>query len=88
MTEILDLLLKAPDSQLDESMFELIKQFSSPPKALELLEVIDKCVCDSLASGFVLTLLEAFYMDALEAEGKIHEEVIKDAIWRDELYGT
>lgn len=78
-------LLTAPDRQLDASMFPLIEAFDTPPTALQLLEVIDKIIFSSLASGFVLTLLQLSYDDILEAEGKTHEDMVPLATWRDNV---
>lgn len=80
-----ELLLKAPDYQLDESMKEKIKAWSNPIKAIEILEVLDHCIHASLASGFIIKTLQLLYDIALRDEGTTHEEVVKSATWREEL---
>lgn len=82
---IKELLLKAPDYQIDESMKEKIKSWSDPIKAVEILEVLDHCIFASLASGFIIKTLQLLYDIALRDEGTTHEEVVKSATWREEL---
>lgn len=82
MKEIIDQLKEAPESQLDRSMLPLICRWSDPPKAIEVLEVIDKCVHGGLASGFAMQVLQVVYDTALRDEGKKHSDVVKDAVWR------
>jgi len=77
-------LLTAPDSQLDESMKPLIKKWSNPPTALQILEVLDKCIYASLASGFVVTLLQMAYEALCKNENTTHDDVVKLATWRGE----
>jgi hypothetical protein len=80
--DLVPLLKSAPDSQLDASMRAKVDGWSDPPKAIEVLEVLDLCISASLASGFVVAALQAFYDIACKAEGTTHEEVIKGATWR------
>ena len=80
--ELKELLLQAPDTQLDASMFPLIEKWSDPETALQVLEVLDKCIFCSLASGFTVTLLQHLYDAALKRENTTNEEVSKQATWR------
>ncbi len=75
-------ILEAPDSQLDQSMKLLVKKWSDPPQALQVLEVLDYCVHASLASGFMMIVFETLFADALEREGTTREEVVAKATWR------
>lgn len=79
-----ELLLNAPDSQLDASMFPLIRKWSNPPRAIEILEVVDWCIHSSLASGFVLKILQIQLETTMKQEGVTHEELVKLATWRNE----
>jgi hypothetical protein len=79
-----ELLLKAPDSQLDSSMLPLIKAWDEPPKAIQILEVVDKCIHGSLASSFVMVVLQGMYDQALKNEGLTHEQLVPLATWRGE----
>ena len=83
MSPLSELLLTAPDSQLDASMKPLIKQWSDPPSALQVLEVLDHCIHGALASGFVVAVLQVEYDVALKREGKTHQDMVPLATWRD-----
>jgi hypothetical protein len=80
-SSVISLLCEAPDSQLDASMKPLIEKWSTPPKAIEILEILDQCIHGALASGFVITLLTCGYEDACKAEKTTHDEVVKQATW-------
>ncbi len=82
MNEIIDYLLQAPDTQLGAGMRPLIEKWSETPTAIQILEVLDHCIHGSLASGFVVTLLQTLYDDACKHEGTSHEELLKHATWR------
>jgi hypothetical protein len=84
MPTLRELLLTAPDSQLDASMVELVKSWSDPPTAIQVLEVVDLCVFGSLASGVLVTLLQYELEDAFKREGTTLKEVLKLAVWRPE----
>jgi hypothetical protein len=83
--EIVEHLLKAPDHQLDEQMKLLIEKWQEPPTALQVLEVLDCCIYGSLASGFIVSVLQALYDIRCKKEGTTHEEVQKLAVWRKQL---
>ena len=83
MKDIKEQLLKAPDTQLDASMFPLIEKWDNEPTSLQILEVLDKCIHASLASGFVIKLLQSLYDIALKREGKKHEDNVPLATWRE-----
>ncbi len=76
-------LLEAPDGMLDETMKVLIRKWADPPKALEILEVLDQCIHGALASGFAVQSLQFIYKEACQAEDTTHAEVVKLARWRD-----
>lgn len=82
MEDFKTLLLQAPDGQLDASLRPLIERWDSPPKAIQVLEVVDQCIHGSLASGFTVRLLQMLYDAALVNERTTHEEVEKLAVWR------
>jgi hypothetical protein len=63
-------------------MKPLVEKWSSPAKAIEILEVLDWCINGSLASGLVVTLLQKLYDAALETEGVTHADMEKLATWR------
>jgi hypothetical protein len=78
-------LMEAPEHELDASMKELISKWDEEPKAIQLLEVLDKCARYSLASGFTMQVLNTMLGRALEAEGIKYEELITQAHWRKEV---
>lgn len=79
------ILLKAPPTQLDPSVFPLIATWDAEPKAVQILEVLDHVIFASLGSGFVVNLLQTLYETALLGENTTHEEVEKLAHWRKEI---
>ena len=82
--DIVKLLKEAPSSSLDASMQPLILKWSDPPKALEVLEVLDAVVHGSLAGGVAHTVLCVLYEEACKAETTTHEAVAVGATWRKE----
>jgi hypothetical protein len=80
-----EIVLEAPDSQLDASMKPLVEKWSTPPKAIEILEVLDWCIFSSLASGLVVTLLQNMYAEAVIKEKVSHEEMGRLAVWRKKM---
>lgn len=82
MKEMIEFLLKASDSQLDAKMKLYIERWNILPSALQVLEVLDHCINGSLASGFVVKLLQIIYDNRCKAEGTTHDEVAKLAPWR------
>ena len=80
--ELRDLLISAPDSQIDASMRPLLEKWGEPPTALQILEVLDQCIHGSLASGLVVAVLQAEYDLALAREATTHEAVVRGAAWR------
>ena len=85
MEEIAAELLKAPDHWLDAKMKPYIQKWDKPPKALQVLEVLDYCVHGALASGMIVYVLELLLKNALEQEGTTYEAVVEKATWRKEL---
>ena len=80
--ELISLLISAPDTQLDSNVKPLIKKWDTPPKALQILEVLDACVHGGLASTLVVKLLEKFMHEAIQLEGTTYEALVAQATWR------
>lgn len=76
-------LMNLSDASLDASMIELIKNWSIPFKAIEILEVLDKSIFSSLASGTIIVLLQALLDESLKNENITHEKLVKNAYWRE-----
>ena len=83
MNEIAAALLKMSDDALEPSMKAIIREWSDPPKSIEILEVLDKCIFSSLCTDFVIHALQIMYDQALLAEGKTHLDNEPLATWRD-----
>src|SRR5579885_3852675 len=81
--ELRDYLLKAPDSQLDAAVKPLIEKWDEEPTPLQILEPLDLCINGSLASGFVVATLQAVYDVQCKKFNTTHEEVVKQATWRE-----
>ena len=75
-------LLSCSDDQLDKSMKTKMEEWPDNPSSIQILEVLDKCIFGSLASGFVVSVLQWIYDATLKLEGKTHEENIPLATWR------
>jgi hypothetical protein len=87
MQTLKDVLLTAPESQLDPSMVELVRQWSTPPSAIQILEVLDFCAQGGLASRVVMLTLEFELEAALGRESLSREELVKYALWRSPDHG-
>jgi hypothetical protein len=79
---LVDIILRASDRELDPSMKPLIQKWNDPPKAIQILEVIDHCIYGSLASGFTINVFQIMYIQALKKEGTTHELLVDQATWR------
>lgn len=79
-----DQLLEAPDDQVDPSMKPLIEDWSNPPTALEILEVLDKMVKYGLASGFAVNILEKALHTTIAHEKTSYEALVTKAAWRND----
>lgn len=77
-----DLLLKAPDSQLDDSAKVFIRDWSEPPSALQVLRVLDHCVYTAGASDFMMQAMNIIFEQALARENKKLADLLPEATWR------
>ena len=82
MDKLKETLLEAPNSQISDTVKEIIRRWPANPKAINYLEVLDHAVRYAGASGFILKILNMLYKDALKAENKTHEEITIKATWR------
>lgn len=76
------LMLEAPEGQLDPSMLPLIEKWDSEPKAIQILEVLDKCIYYGASSDFVVSVLQIMLEYAMAAEGITLEQLVPLAVWR------
>lgn len=77
-----DSLLKAPDSQIDKPLKEIISRWSEPPKSIEVLEALDNCVRYSSGSGFVVDVLRFVLENSIRRENTTFDAVVSQATWR------
>lgn len=84
MPSFKDILLEAPDSQLDSHALPMIQEWNEPPTALQVLKVLDFSVRYAWGSNIVMKLLNFEYRSALTRENTTNEEVVKLATWRDD----
>lgn len=78
-----DLLLEAPEGHLDKAALDSIREWDDTnPKALQILKTLDMCVHAGLSSGFVIGVLEQMLYYYTTKEKTTHEELIKEATWR------
>ena len=70
------------DASLDAKMIELIKNWSIPFKAIEILEVLDKSIHGALARGNIINIFQIMLNRALKSENITHDELTKQASWR------
>lgn len=82
MNGMREILLACPDSQIDAIARELVEKWSDPPKALQILEVLDLCIYGGLASGLVVRTLQVMYDATCKQEGVTHEQLVPLATWR------
>jgi hypothetical protein len=84
MKELKELLLQAPDGQLDSSLHPLIQAWDEEPTSLQVLEVLDQAVYAGLVSDFVLSVLNYMLEIAIAREKTTYEAVVQQATWRNE----
>lgn len=79
-----NLLLSAPETQIDSTVKSMIAEWSEEPEAEQILKVLDHSVRYSLVSGFVVKVLETMLESAMRSENKDMDTLIKAATWRRE----
>ena len=85
MQKLIDLLRDAPDSELDPTIVELIKGWDSPPKALDVLRVLDEAVFTGGASQLSMLALEEVLRQSMVAEGCTYKELTNKAMLREDM---
>ena len=78
MNELAGLLLQSSDRALDAQLKPMIREWSDPPAARQVLKVLDLCINGSLADGFTVAVLQALYDTSCKDEGKTHDEVVRE----------
>lgn len=84
MNDYKQMLLAAPDAQIDASAKALLVKWDEPPKALQILELLDHCVFCASASAYAINVLDIILDITCSAEGTTREKVVQLATWRQE----
>lgn len=71
-----------PHASVDHVLVKLINNFDEVPKAIQILEVVDKAIHGSLASGFYVSLFQIMLEMALKNEGIVLADIVPKACWR------
>ena len=82
MNDLKQLILEAPENHLDRSMIPLIEKWDEHPRAIQILEVVDKCIYYGLASDFVVASLQVMLEAAMINEQTTLEQLEQLAVWR------
>ena len=85
MNELKQLLLDAPEDQIDAGVRQSIATWSEPPKALEIFRTLDECVYGAMTSGFVVQVLETMLVVQSKEENLTRAQLEELAIWREKL---
>ena len=85
MNELKQLLLDAPEDQIDAGARQSIATWSEPPKALEIFRTLDECVYGAMASGFVVQVLETMLVVQSKEDNLTRAQLEELAIWREKL---
>ncbi len=85
MNELKQLLLDAPEDQIDAGARQSIATWSEPPKALEIFRTLDECVYGAMTSGFVVQVLETMLVVQSKEENLTRAQLEELAIWREKL---
>ena len=80
-----DLLLQAPNNELDSVAKVWISKWGDKPDPASILYVLDMCVNGSLCTDFCITVMDAMLKEVIREENTTMEEVVKNAHWRNDL---
>lgn len=77
---------QASERELSPSLVEEMERWGTPPKALEILYLLDMNAYFALSSGFVTKILIMLYDEAVASEGTTDEAVREEAQkrWRND----
>ena len=81
-TKIKSELLGCSEDQPNPAMKTKMEGWTDDPSSLQILEVLNRCIHASLASGFVVSVLQWMYDSTLKQENKTHEDNVPLATWR------
>lgn len=82
MSKLHDILLRAPESELNKKARNSVLAWSKPPKAIEVLHTLNQCVQGRLASGLAVKVLQVLLDDQMLAEKVTRDELLEQNVWR------
>lgn len=77
MQSLIDTLLEAPASHMDEFVKDDIRKWGSDPTPFQILETLDKVVWASGASDFVVGVMDIILREKIEHVGMTFEQFVK-----------
>lgn len=80
--DIIKALLQLSDNALGDEVKIIIRNWNYNPSALQILEVLDKCVYGSLCNSFCINVFEILLDNKIKEENTTYDEVVKKAFWR------
>jgi hypothetical protein len=80
-------LAQAPHEEMDPCMLPRLQALAdaTPPKADDVLHVLDDCVHNALCSDFCIRALDILWRELLKNEGRTVEQSFAAAVWRKEI---
>ena len=87
-TSFKSLMMEAPDSHLSPNIRGMIEaEWSEPPTAIQILKALDFSVYGGEASDFAVGCMEQMLEFQMRVEQLTEEEILKQAVWRNEFEG-
>lgn len=82
MDECAKILCSVSDREMDPRAKALIRKWADPPRALEILQVLDACVYAALTSDFWVKAMDIMLNEACEREKVTRADLLAQATWR------
>lgn len=80
--ELKQLLLQAPENQIDPYIKNYIRLWPEDPSSIDILYVLDLGIKKSQVSDFVVKILEIMLKESLIKEKITYDELLNKAHWR------
>lgn len=77
MQSLFDLLINAPEDQLDQFVRDDIKAWGSDPTAFQILETLDKVVWASGATDFAVGVMNIILRSKIEEMGLTYQQFVQ-----------
>lgn len=76
------MMLEAPAGQIDPYIREMIRRWSEPESALDVLQTLDAVVLICPDDSFMVKTLQYMLQTKLKITNQSYDDLIKEAIWR------